>query len=94
MQMWQRDSETLRRRRHRTAAVRWARHQRKVDFMDAVERRVRAGELYPDERENADLWFAWASERLTAGDPISELLKDAWPVAPLRSPSPMPWSWK
>jgi hypothetical protein len=90
----QRDSESLRRRRLRTAAVRWARHQRKVDFVNAVERRIRERAVDPDERENAERWLRWASEGLKAADPISELLKDAWPVAPLRSPSPMPWSWE
>jgi hypothetical protein len=90
----QRDSDTLRRRRLRTAAVRWARHRRKVDFVNAVERRLREGAVDPEVRENAQKWLAWASERLKAADPISELLKDAWPVAPPRSPSPMPWSWE
>jgi hypothetical protein len=90
----QRDSEALRRRRLRTAAVRWARHQRKIDFVNAVQRRVRKGELNADERENAERWLAWAFERLRAADPIGELLKEPWPVAALRSPSPMPWRWE
>jgi hypothetical protein len=90
----ERDSETLRRRRFRTAAVRWARYQRKVDFVSAVERRIRERAVDPEERENAERWLMWASEWLKAADPISELLKDAWPVAPLRSPSAMPWSWE
>lgn len=90
----QRDSETLRRRRLRTAAVRWVSHQRKVDFVKAVERRIRERALDPEERENAERWLTWASEGLKAADPIGELLKDAWPLAPLRSPSPMPWSWE
>jgi hypothetical protein len=90
----QRDSDTLRRRRLRTAAVRWARHQRKIDFVNAVERRIREGAVDPEGRETAQRWLAWASERLRAADPIDELLKDAWPVAALRSPSPMPWSWE
>ena len=90
----QRDSETLRRRRLRTAAVRWARHQRNVEFVNAVERRLRDGSVSPDERENAERWLSWASERLKAVDPIGELLRDAWPSAPLRAPSPMPWNWE
>lgn len=90
----QRDSETLRRRRLRTAAVRWARHQRKVDFVNAVARRIREGAVDSDERENAERWLEWASERLKAADPIDELLRDAWPNAPLRGPSPMPWNWE
>ena len=90
----QRDSDTLHRRRFRIAAVRWARHRREVDFVNAVERRIREGAVDPEARENAQRWLAWASERLKAADPISELLKDAWPVAPPRSPSPMPWSWE
>ena len=94
LQQQQRDSDTLRRRRLRTAAVRWARHQRKAEFVNAVERRIREGAMAPEERENAERWIAWASERLMAVDPIRELLKDAWPTAPLRSPSPMPWNWE
>ena len=90
----QRDSEGLRRRRLRTAAVRWARHRRNVEFVNAVERRLRDGSVSPDERENAERWLSWASERLKAVDPIGELLRDAWPSAPLRTPSPMPWNWE
>jgi hypothetical protein len=90
----QRDSETLRRRRLRTAAVRWARHQRNVEFVDAVKDRLHDdGSVGSDERENAERWLLWASERLKAVDPIGELLTDAWPSAPLRGPSPMPWNW-
>jgi hypothetical protein len=59
-----------------------------------VERRIRERAVDPEELENAERWLTWASEWLKAADPISELLKDAWPVAPLRSPSPMPWSWE
>jgi hypothetical protein len=62
--------------------------------VNAVEQRVRNGALNPEERENAERWLAWASERLKATDPIGELLRDAWPVAALRSPTPMPWSWE
>jgi hypothetical protein len=47
----QRESETLRRRRLRTAAVRWARHQRNVEFVNAVERRLRDGSVSPETRE-------------------------------------------
>lgn len=90
----QRDSETLRRRRLRTAAIRWARHQRNVDFVEAVERRLRDGSVSPDERENAEQWLSWASERLKVVDPVGELLTDAWPSAPLRASSPMPWNWE
>lgn len=93
LEQQQRDSDILRRQRLRTAAVRWARHQRKVELVNAVEHRIREGAVDPEERENAERWIAWASERLTAADPIRELLKDAWPMAPLRSPSPMPWNW-
>ena len=89
----QRDSETLRRRRLRTAAVRWARHQRNVEFVNAVEGRLRGGSVSPEEQENAEQWLSWASERLKAVDPIRELLRDAWPSAPLRAPSAMPWNW-
>ena len=59
----QRDSEGLRRRRLQTAAVRWARHQRRVDLVNAVERRVRDGSMSPAERENAERWVAWATEQ-------------------------------
>jgi hypothetical protein len=90
----QRDSEALRRRRLRTAAVRWARHQRNVEFVNAVERRLRDGAASPDEREKAQQWLSWALERLKAVDPVGELLTDAWPSAPLRAPSPMPWNWE
>lgn len=90
----QRDSDTLRRQRLRAAAVRWARHQRRVEFVRAVEHRIRDGVVDPEQRENAERWLAWASEQLKMTDPIGELLKDAWPVAPLRSPSAMPWSWE
>jgi len=90
----QRDSETLRRRRLRTAAVRWARHQRNVEFVDAVESRLRDGSASPDDREKAEQWLSWASERLKAVDPVGELLTDAWPIAPLRAPSAMPWNWE
>lgn len=89
-----RDSETLRRRRLRTAAVRWARHQRNVEFVNAVERRLRDASVSPEEQENAERWLSWASERLKAIDPIGELLGDAWPSAPLRGPSAMPWNWE
>jgi hypothetical protein len=90
----QRDGEALRRRRLRTAAVRWARHQSNLEFVNAVEGRLRDGSVSPDERENAERWLSWASERLKAADPIREFLKDAWPSAPLRAPSPMPWNWE
>jgi hypothetical protein len=90
----QRDSEVLRRRRLRTAAVRWARHRRNVEFVDAVERRLRDGSVSPEARENAEQWLAWALDRLKAVNPIDELLKDAWPSAPLRNPSAMPWNWE
>jgi hypothetical protein len=90
----QRDSETLRRRRLRTAAVRWARHQRNVEFVNAVEGRLRDGFIRSEERENAERWLSWASERLKEVDPVGELLKDAWPSAPLPGPSSMPWNWK
>jgi hypothetical protein len=89
----QRDSEALRRRRLRTAAVRWARHQRNVEFVSAVERRLRDGSVAAEERENAERWLSWASERLKEVDPVSVLLRDTWPIAPLRAPSPMPWNW-
>jgi len=65
-----------------------------VDFVEAVERRLQDGVVSPDERENAERWLAWASDRLKAADPIGELLKDAWPSVPLRTPSPMPWNWE
>ena len=90
----QRDSETLRRRRLRTAAVRWARHQRNVEFVNAVEGRLRDGSVNPDDREKAEQWLSWASERLKDVDPVGTLLKDAWPSAPVRAPSPMPWNWE
>jgi hypothetical protein len=61
--------------------------------VNAVERRIREGPVDPEQRENAERWLAWASEQLKMTDPIGELLKDAWPVAPLRSPSAMPWGW-
>ncbi len=89
----QRDSETLRRRRLRTVAVRWARHQRNVEFVNAVEGRLRDGSISPEERENAERWLSWASRHLKAIDPIGELLRDAWASAPLRGPSAMPWNW-
>jgi hypothetical protein len=88
----QRDSETLRRRRLRAAAVRWVRHQRKVDFVNAVERRIREG-VDDAERTSAEQWLSWAVGFLEATDPIGELLKDPWPAAPLRAASPMPWNW-
>ena len=94
LEQQQRDSDTLRRRRLRASALRWAKHQRKVDFVSAVERRVREGMLDPNERRTAEQWIAWASEQLKLVDPIGELFKDPLPNAPLRSPSPMPWSWK
>ncbi len=90
----QRDSEVLRRRRLRTAAVRWARHQRNVEFVEAVEHRLRDGSISHEERENAERWLSWASERLKEVDPVGVLLKDAWPSAPMRGPSPMPWNWE
>jgi hypothetical protein len=90
----QRDSEALRRRRLRTAAVRWARHQRNVEFVNAVECRLRDGAVSPAERENAQRWLEWALERVNAVDPINDLLKEAWPSAPLRAPSPMPWNFE
>lgn len=89
----QRDSETLRRRRLRTAAVRWARHQRNVEFVNAVEHRLRDGSVSSEERENAERWLSWASERLREVDPVDVFLKDAWPSAPLPGPSLMPWNW-
>src|SRR5262249_22877745 len=88
----QRDSEALRRRRLRTAAVRWARHQRTVAFVNAVERRLRGGSVGSEERANAERWLSWASEQLKEVDPVGVLLKDAWPTAPLRAPSSMPWN--
>jgi hypothetical protein len=94
LEQQQRDSDTLRRQRLRAAAIRWARHQRRVEFVNAVERRVREGIVDPEQRDNAERWLAWASERLNASDPIRELLKEAWPVAPLQSPSRMPWNWE
>ncbi len=90
----QRDSEVLRRRRLRTAAVRWARHQRNVEFVEAVEHRLRDGSISHEARENAERWLSWASERLKEVDPVGVLLKDAWPSAPMRGPSPMPWNWE
>lgn len=90
----QRDSDTLRRRRLRTAAILWAKHQRKVEFVNAVERRIREGPVDPEQRQNAERWLAWASEQLRAADPIGELLKDAWSVAPIRGAAPMPWNWE
>lgn len=66
----QRDGESLRRRRLRVAAIRWAKHRRKMDFVSAVERRLRDGSVNPDERGNAERWLAWASEHLRAADPI------------------------
>lgn len=89
-----RDSEALRRRRLHTAAARWARHQRRVDLLNAMERRVRDGAVSPAEREGAERWLAWATEQVKAVDPIGELLSDSWPIAPLRPASPMPWSWE
>lgn len=88
-----RDSEELRRRRLASAAVRWARHQRRVAFVNAVETRIRDGSLHA-ERTSAEQWLAWAAEFLKASDPIGELLKEPWPTAPLRAESPMPWNWK
>ncbi len=89
----QQDSETLRRRRLRTAAVRWARHQRSVEFVNAVESRLCDGSVASEERETAERWLSWASEHLKAVDSIRELLRDAWPSASLRAPSAMPWNW-
>jgi hypothetical protein len=94
LEQQQRDSDSLRGQRLRAAAVRWARHQRRVEFVNAVERRIREGAVDPEQRENAERWLAWASEQLKMTDPIGELLTDAWPVAQLRSPSAMPWSWE
>jgi hypothetical protein len=90
----QRDSEAVRRRRLRTAAVRWARHQRNVEFVDAVEGRLRDGSVSPEERENVERWLSWAAERLKEVDPVGVLLRDAWPSAPLRPAAPMPWNWE
>jgi hypothetical protein len=94
LEQQQRDSDTLRRQRLRVAAGRWARHQRRVEFVNAVERRIRDGHVDPEQRENADRWLAWAAEQMKAADPIGELLKDSWPVAALRGPSRMPWNWE
>ena len=95
LEQQQRDSEALRRRHLQTAAVRWARHQRRVDLLNAVERRVRDGSsISLAERETAERWLAWATEQVKAVDPISELLSDSWPIAPLRAAAPMPWSWE
>jgi hypothetical protein len=85
----QRESENLRRRRLRTAAVRWAMHQRNVEFVNAVERRLRDGSVSPEEQENAERWLSWASMRQKAVDPIGELLRGASPSAPLRPSASM-----
>lgn len=94
LEQQQRDSDTLRRQRLRTAAVRWARHQRRVEFVNAVERRIREGSVDSEQRANAERWVAWASEQLKRVDPIDELLKDPWPTAALRALSTMPWDWE
>ena len=43
--------------------------------------------------ENAKRWLDWATEELRSVDPIGELLRHSWPIAPLGSVAPMPWSW-
>lgn len=64
-----------------------------VEFVNAM-RRLRDDSVRTAERETAERWLAWATEQLKAIDPIGELLKDAWPIVPLRAPSSMPWNWE
>ena len=86
-------SRTQRNSDLQTEAVRWARHRRRVDPLNAVERRVGEGPLSPAELENAKRWLDWATEELRGVDPIGELLRHSWPIAPLGAAAPMPWSW-
>ena len=90
----QRDSEKLRRRRLRTAAVRWMRHQRVCQFVESVEQRIRGGRIRPDTQEIASRWIEWAKTHLEETDPVNAFLDEPWPAAELRAPSPIPWDWK
>ena len=90
----ERDSEKLRRRRLRTSAARWMRHQRVCQFVERVEQRIRAGRIKPETQEIARRWIEWAKTHLEETDPVSAFLDEPWPAADLRAPSPMPWNWK
>jgi hypothetical protein len=90
----ERDSETLRRRRLRTSAARWMRHQRICQFVDSVEQRIRDGRSKLDQQEVAKRWVEWAKTHLEESDPVNALLDEPWPAAELGAPSPMPWNWQ
>ena len=90
----ERDSEELRRRRLRTAAAQWMRHQRICQFVDDLEQRIRDGRIKPETQDVARRWIEWTKTHLEATDPLSAFLDEPWPAAALRGPSPMPWNWE
>jgi hypothetical protein len=90
----ERDSETLRRRRLQTFAVKLAKHERICRFVARVDQRIRDGRVEPGALEVARRWTDWAKKHLADNDPIETFLKEPWPSAKLRGPSPQPWNWK
>lgn len=88
----ERDSERLRTRRLRTFAARWSRHQRLASFVVAVQEHARS--LDADGQQNALRWVEWATSHLVKAEPVSAMLSDPWPIAPMRGPASMPWNWQ
>jgi hypothetical protein len=90
----ERDSEKLRRRRLRTSAARWMRHQRICQFVESLEQRIRDGRIKAESQEIAKRWIQWAKPHLEETDPVNTFLDEPWPAAELRAPSPRPWNWE
>lgn len=75
-------------------AAKQAKHERICQFVDSVEQRIRDGRVDPGALEVARRWMDWARTHLETTDPVDAFLKEPWPSAPLRGPSPRPWNWE
>jgi hypothetical protein len=89
-----RNTERLRFRRFQTMAVRWGRHERQLQFLAALERRVAEGQLPTERRDEAMTRIEWTRAQLRERDPVDVYLMDPWPTAPLPPEASMPWDWE
>jgi hypothetical protein len=89
-----RNTEQLRYRRFQMMAVRWGRHERQLQFLATLERRIAEGHLPEEGRDEATRRIEWTRAQLQERDPVDVYLMDPWPTAPLPPEAGMPWDWR
>jgi hypothetical protein len=88
------DSEAMRQERFADQAEKWARHQRLLEFVRAMEQHALRRPTESQEKKLADCWTSWAKELLNELDPAQTLLIESWPSAPMRPARSVPWNWQ